>query len=269
MTNLRRNNNQSRLRLSFFLALFIAVSVFATEYVTHGAVRNGVRDVAAAVWGTTQGVYDATEASGFFKSKVALARDNKALRTERDSLLTMQFQNDVLRAENASLRAFLQAHEMRPTGKIAAVLSRPSVSPYSTFVIGMGTADDVRVDDWVLAAPGLVLGSVQEVGEHTALASLYSAPDYTRDVLVRDALLPYVGRGSGNGIVRAPRDLNVQVGDMVYVPESGLALGVVGHVSAKPEDAYHEVLIAPPTNLPALRFVEVVHPDPGTVRIDE
>ena len=249
-----------------FALVLVAVLFFATEYFSGGAIRAGARDVAAVVWGTSRSTYDTTEASGFFKSKVVLAKENQALRKERDALLTMQFQNDVLRSENASLRAFLNAHESHPDGIVAAVLSRPGISPYDTFVIGMGEGDGVTVGDWVLVAPGLVIGEIKEVGAHTALVSLFSAPGYAKEVLLREALLTYTGQGSGGGVVQAPRDLEVQVGDLIYLANSGLSLGVVGHVSAKPEDAYHEVLIAPPANLPALRFVEVVHSQVAVVQ---
>ncbi|MBP9669459.1 MAG: rod shape-determining protein MreC [Candidatus Pacebacteria bacterium] len=267
--NSRRNNNSSKARLGFFALALVVAIFFATEYFSQGAIRNGARDVAAAVWSTSRNAYDTTEASGFFQSKVSLARENQELKKEREELLTMQFQNDVLRAENASLRAFLNAHEAHPNGKVASVLSRPGVSPYDTFVIGIGSEDGVVPGDVVLVAAGLVLGEVKETGTRTSLVSLYSAPGYTRDVLLRDALLTYTGRGSGGGVVQAPRDLEVQAGDLLYLPDSAFALGVVGHVAAKPEDAYHEVLVSPPTNLSALRFVEVVHASDGAVLPEE
>ncbi len=259
MMNSRRNSNNNRVRLGIFALVLVAVLFFAVEYFSQGAIRAGARDVAAVIWGTSRSTYDATEASGFFKSKVVLAKENQALRKERDTLLTMQFQNDVLRSENASLRAFLNAHEAHADGMVATVLSRPGTSPYDTFVIGVGMRDGVVAGDWVLVAPGLVIGEIKEVAAKTSLVSLFSAPGYTQEVLLREALLTYTGRGSGNGTIQAPRDLEVQVGDLLYLPDSGLSLGVVGHVAAKPEDAYHQVLVSPPANLPTLRFVEVVH----------
>lgn len=253
--NNRHTLRQRRLLLTagaLVLAVVIGVEVFMG-----GVVRGTVRDMAAAAWQGATYAYEGTNAAVFFSSKRSLFERNKELEQTVDELQALRYQNEVLRAENLGLRAFLRTPEEITEGIVARVLSRPTHSPYDTFIIAAGSDDGVVVGDVVEVASQVAIGEVAEVGRTSSLVSLFSAPGSEHEVIVNDAVLTYYGRGSGNGLLLMPRDVPVAVGDTVFLPSHGLMIGTVGQVSADPEDAYRRVLVGPPANLPALQFVLV------------
>lgn len=250
-----RHNNRARLWL--LLLVLVAALFGGTEYFTGGFIRTSLRDTASHVWRLTQTGSAAVAESGFFHTKASLAKEVAALSREREEFLTIRLQNDVLRSENAALRGLLMAREIAPNGTAVRVLSRPGVSPYSTFVIEAGEPQ-VAVGDFVFAAPSVVVGEVVEVGQVTSLVALYTAPGKHLSVRLHDdVLVAYTGRGGGNGVLEVPRGIAVAVGDSVFLPDSGFVMGVVGDVSAAPEDAIQKVLVAPPVNISVLSFVYV------------
>lgn len=237
----------------------MAVVLFgAVEYFSGGVLRTNARDIFSPVWSISQSAVASVTQSGVFASKAGLAREVALLTKERDELRTLSLQNDVLKSENASLRALLSLREERSDGKAARVLSRPGLSPYSTFVIGAGSEDGIQTSDHVFVAPGLIIGDILEVGERTSLVGLFSAPGKKTSVKIgENTIVEYMGRGAGNGIIEVPRGIPVQKGDSVFLANSRFLLGVVGEIEAAPEDALQRILVAPPANLPALEFVFV------------
>lgn len=254
---MKSHRHNSKARLWVLLLVFVAALFGGVEYFTGGFIRTHLRDTASHVWRFTQTGTAVVAESGIFHTKAALAKEVAELSRERETFLTIRLQNDVLRSENAALRGLLMVRESAPEGAAVRVLSRPGVSPYSTFVIEAGESQ-VAVGDVVFAAPSVVVGEVIEVGNVTSLVALYTAPG--KDLLVRlrdDVLVPYTGRGGGNGALEVPRGIPISVGDSVFLPDSGFVMGVVGDVSAAPEDAVQKVLVAPPVNVSTLSFVYV------------
>lgn len=237
--------------------LVLLMALVGFEIVSGGVVRGTVRDVVAAAWVGAQDTYTNTEMGVFFTSKRTLAERNRALEASLDALQPLRYQNEVLRAENAGLRAFLRTPEEEVEGVVVRVVSRPAYTPYDTFIIAAGSADGIAVGDIVEVAAQVAIGAVVEAGEHSALISLFSAPGSEHEVVLNGVVLTYRGRGSGNGVLMVPRDVPVMEGDVVTLSSYGIALGAIGQVSANPEDAYRRALVAPPANLPALQFVLV------------
>lgn len=251
---LRRNR-------SFALTLFAIATlgvILAFDNPARSALTGTVRGMTANVWEAAHGARESFESYGGISSRVALADENKKLQEEIARLQSLSLHNDVLRAENATLRDMFSLHEAYPTGIAAPVLSNPSVSPYGTFVIGSGSEDGIAVGSFVLSAPRVAIGRVREVDARTALVGLFSAPGARTEVVINKVRAEYEGRGDGNGLFVVPRGVLVSEGDAAELPGMPFAIGFVGFVKDDPADADIQVLVRVPANLPGLSFVEVV-----------
>lgn len=252
----RRRNKGGVGYYATILVIVTVVGILGIDWFSHGVLRTRARDMVAMVWSGVAQVEHVAKTSGVLQSKSSLASENEMLKQELKQLLTLQLQNDVLRSENAALRGLLVTDERAPLGGAVRVLSRPTASPYSTFVIER--TDRMAIGDHVLIAPDILIGAVVEMGTYTALVELYTAPGTTHDVFVGEHALTYHGLGSGNGKVDAPRTLAITEKETVIDAMTGFAVGAVSRIESSPEDALQTLRIGPPTNLRSLRFVYIV-----------
>ena len=146
------------------------------------------------------------------------------------------------------------------TLKTAAVLARPPLSPYDTFIIDIGEQGGVAAGSFVGGFGSVALGRVALVHGNTSAAVLFSAPGEETVVLVGEERVPLVARGMGGGAfeVRAPRDIPVLEKSMVFLPgfEPSI-IGVVERIVEEPTDPFKRVLFRSPVNIFEVGFVEV------------
>lgn len=249
-------------RNKVFIIAFIVVVALGSIFFFDGTIRSTVtgvtRGTVALVWRAAHSTREAFNSYGGISSRRALAEENKKLREEIARLQSLSLHNDVLRAENATLRDMFSLREAHPEGIAAPVLSNPSVSPYGTFVIGAGAKDGIATGSYVISAPRVAIGQVLEADSHTALVGLFSAPGEKNEVIINKVRVSYVGRGDGNGLVVVPRGVSIKKGEAVRFAGQPFAIGFVGFVTDDPEDAEIKVLVRVPVNLPSLSFVYVV-----------
>lgn len=231
--------------------------LFGIDALFDGVIRNSVRGAAGYAWAAAASATESVESSGFFSSRETLAEENALLRSELSERAYLVVENELLQAENEALREQLALDAEMPVA-VARVLSSPSASPYATLVVQAGAVNGVRVGDLVVAGNSVALGHVIEAGAGTALVQLAFAPGAeTEGLLGGTAIVPVSGRG-GQGVAHVPRDIAVAEGDVVFLPGTPYALGVVGSISLRDADAYQTVRIALPESLADIRFVQVV-----------
>lgn len=241
-----------------FIAVWALGSIFFFEGTFRSTMTNVTRSTTASVWRVAHSTREAFNSYGGISSRRALAEENKKLREEISRLQSLSLHNDVLRAENATLRDMFSLREAHPEGVAAPVLSNPSVSPYGTFVIGAGTIDGIETGSYVISSPRVAIGQVLEADLHTSLVGLFSAPGEKNEVIINKIRVSYVGRGDGNGLIVVPRGISIKEGEAIRFAGQPFAIGFVGFVSNDPEDAETKVLVRVPVNLPSLSFVYVV-----------
>lgn len=258
MMNWSRKNNRYRIRPLVVMTL-VVVAVLLVDVVSGGFVRAQIRSGASLAWSGAAGAYELARVWNVFETRKELIAENRALREENETLEALRLENDVVRAENAVLRDLLEVPEYGQEIATARVLSRPHASPFGTFVIGAGTDDGVSVGDYVLAPGNIALGRVAEVSDSTAVVALLLANGNTTEVLIgEDALVSLEGRGGSTGHAEVSRELSIEKGEPVLLPDIGFALGVVGEIETTPADALQSVFVGLPVNIQALRFVRVV-----------
>ncbi len=192
--------------------------------------------------------------------------DVNSLVREKNNLLK---QNDELFRENKNLNARVDdltkiIGTTTPTihGIVAGVVSRPPESPYDTIVISASKKLEVSKGDFVLANDGTPVGKVSSVSTHTARVSLLSSPNATTTAWVGSGRIPVtlVGNGAGMFMVNVPRQINIAVGDSVFVagPKMVRIIGVVLKKDSDPAATMVTLRVRPVVNIFSLTTVEVV-----------
>jgi len=154
----------------------------------------------------------------------------------------------------------LVGRKQEPKIVIAAVLTYPPQTPYDIIIIDAGSNDSVTVGSEVSLPEGPLLGKVTEVFSKSAKVKLFSSSgEETATILERnDVPVILVGSGGGNFRISLPRDIEVEIGDMILSADvSSRLLAIVADIDVKPTDALKEVIANSPTNIFSLRYVFV------------
>jgi rod shape-determining protein MreC len=125
------------------------------------------------------------------------SEDLSVVRAQRDSLAALVAAQATLSEENRQLRGLLAMRERVGAAFVPAeVVSLGMDGAESSFMVNVGSADDVREGSAVMTPAGL-LGVVWEVHEHNALAIDWSHPQFRASAMTAD--------GGAYGIVEARR----------------------------------------------------------------
>jgi rod shape-determining protein MreC len=196
------------------------------------------------------------------RSKRSLIFENEGLKTQVKESESKLFELDFLRQENESLKMLLgrQTQDTKNT-ILGAVLARPDVSPYDTFVIDIGGDVGIEKDSEVYVVGDILIGKVSEVYKNTSTVTLFSSPGQTTPVFIglENVSANAQGRGGGNFIVELPRGVEIKKGDIVTIPDINTKLfAVVEEVEADPSDPFITILFKNPVNMNDIKWVQVV-----------
>lgn len=224
-------------------------------------VTDVAHQAATPLWQTRDSMLSAVYgAVAILETKGDLIRANEELHDEISTLRREAFATEVLRDENARLRELLNRPDADES-VAAAVLSRPSSSPYDTLIIDAGLSEGLRKGNIVSVSGGVAIGTVEAVFSDTATVMLFSAPGKETPVVVGTATpTPSValGWGGGNFAVELPRDAEVAVDDPVILPTlSPHVFAKVASVEHDPTDPLITVRFQVPVNVATLRHVLV------------
>ncbi|MCH7756791.1 rod shape-determining protein MreC, partial [Patescibacteria group bacterium] len=168
------------------------------------------------------------EISFFFRSNKSLVEENRKLRERNSELERITLLERGLIRENKELKALL-GRNAGPNFILAAVLARPALSPYDTFIIDVGRDHRISTGDRALVSGTFVIGEVTKVFQKTAQVKLFSSPGEKINVTLGTSNLLVVaeGRGGGNFEVTLPRGIEVKEGDTLAVPDINMQVLVI------------------------------------------
>ncbi len=248
-------------RRGLLIATVLVAILFVADGLSGGNIRTLIRSGAATLWSTVTHTGETITGSGMFATRRALESENAALRKDLTEVQLRAAAFEFLRSENESLRGIVQIVE-DSDGITVPIVSSLRSSPYGTFLIGAGTESGLNEGDLVMigdsAAP-FAIGRIETLDERISVVKELFAPDKTIEGVVGGVSVIFDGRGGGQARGEAPRDADVQVGDVVVsAAVRGRAIGVVGKVEEDSGGASKKLYANIPVSMFDIRFVYVV-----------
>ena len=259
MTQYPYHNNRKN-KSKIYLVIFLLLSfVLIITLGGLGYLGNTLHSTMRPLWIFGNRISDVSgNADILLKSKTKLIEENKKLEEDllRMSLLVME--RTILMKENKDLKEMF-GRVSADTRILASILSDGKSAPSGLIVIDQGTISGIKKDDVVYVA-NVGIGTIETVFNRTALMRLFSDFGQSVEVLVGDENITATaqGRGGGNFLIEMPRDVLVEIGDMVLfrVGEQRM-LGVIEHIDTKPNDPFKKLLFRSPVDIQKIRWVEV------------
>lgn len=269
---------------SRFFIICLALAILLTLVPTLIAAFGGT-DILRSVMGSVakpfvaMGSGVANAFNGFvdvFAQYDALKDENLKLREELDALKDKEYNEELLREQNAWLKDYINLHDAHPQFVLtdAAVIARESGNYSTVITLNRGSAHGIKRNMPVLSSDGL-LGYVSELGldwcrvttviEASSSIGVYTDRDNLLGVLEGDAEL------RREGLCRMKyigTDGNVGIGDKVYTAggkdslyPSGLLVGTVSSVDIDGVTGEMVATVSPAVNfsdLGSLRKVMII-----------
>ncbi|NOX69530.1 MAG: rod shape-determining protein MreC [Gammaproteobacteria bacterium] len=216
-------------------------------------------DAPVALW---QWINDTTT------SRSDLLLDNNRLRTERLLTQARLQRYTALEAENARLRAMLEAtSRVRDRVRVAEIMS-VSPNPFRhSIVIDKGTRDDVYDGQAIVNADGVV-GQIINTGLLSAQGLLISDPDHALPVEVNRTGLRTIAVGTGEfdrlDLPFLPNNADIAEGDLLVTSglggafPAGYPVAIISKVERIPAMSFAEVSAQPVAALNQIREVMLI-----------
>ena len=245
------------------MILIIVVIIAVIRIVFPDAFTSTTQFISSPFWkAKNSSVEGVINSSQLIRSKRSLVFENdnlrKQIRETEFKLLEFEFLNQ----ENEELKELLGRKTFeKDNAVLGAVLSRPNVSLYDTFIIDIGEDSGVQVEDHVFVSGNIFIGEITEVYKNTSTVKLFSSPGQVTPVSIglQSISVNAVGRGGGNFIVELPRGTEVEKGDIVTMPGIDVKLfAVVEEIESHPSDPFITILFKNPVNMNDIKWVQVV-----------
>lgn len=119
---------------------------------------------------------------------------------------------------------------------------------HESFRINKGVSDGVIANQKVITQERVILGTVEEAWNSTALVSLlWDGRVFLGRVSSNGAVVSLKGTGSGVYTAEVPHDLDVKIDDVILLDESpDLVVGVVKKINSNEEGLFKQVIIHTP-----------------------
>ena len=193
---------------------------------------------------------------GSLRTKQSLIAENDQLRSD---ITRLEIDNLRTRYLSEELEKF-SSFDNSDTILTAHVVEQGPFGNSDTFIIDRGSRDGITALDIVITHDYLSIGEVEEVYDTTSLVTLYSRPDYITGGILFPHELTVTAYGHGKGSLRidVSREIDVQVGDLLYsLGEPGNLIAVVRDVVFDPRDPSKQVYLSYPVNLNQIQVVGV------------
>jgi len=204
-------------------------------------------------------------------SRNDLQAENSRLKAERLLTQSRLQRYSALEAENARLRAMLEAREqVRAQVRVAEIMS-VSANPFRhVLVVDKGTSDGVYNGQALVDADGIV-GQVIEAGVASAQCLLISDPGHDLPVEVNRSGVRTIARGTGDyntlNLPFLPNNADIEPGDLLVTSglgdafPAGYPVAVVETVTRLPQEPFALVTARPSAALNQVREVMLIWSD--------
>lgn len=253
----------SRRRNGGWKQLLVACTILAVAGVFYffapRFISNSVFNIARPIWSATDYLGEQfTKLFAMIANKERLTKLNDILGQELFEAQVALQDLSAYKQENEQLKSMLgrAGTEKRI---LSSIMAKPNHSLYDTLLLDTGEQDNVTIGDKVLAGD-FVIGTVREVNKRYSKATLYSSPGEVTSVLIGSSniVADATGRGAGNFIVKVPKEIVVNEGDLIRMP--GLNprfFGTVSSIEQTVTGSFQLILFHLPVNINNLRWIEI------------
>ncbi len=166
-----------------------------------------------------------------------------------------------LQKENEELKNLLGRYAPSSQNKILAqILKKPPFSAYDILIIDIGSDHNIKIGNKVYAVGNILIGEIAEIIGKTSKVKLYSSYGEKYDVLIGQKSIQAVASGQGGGAFEAvlPRDVKVQQGDIIIIPQLNDAVfATVVKVVSDPASSFSKIIFSQSVNIYEQRWVLV------------
>ncbi|OHA34510.1 MAG: hypothetical protein A2928_04280 [Candidatus Taylorbacteria bacterium RIFCSPLOWO2_01_FULL_45_15b] len=229
MTYLRRPHKQNTSHAILWWTVLVLAMIIVTLNFSSWTIPIGQR-FAQVAWKLARPIRTATAAVTLpFTSKNALLSENAKLKrsiqlftNEKNRIAVIEEENKVLRDvfSRSIDRSFVASYMLRNGGS----------APYDVIVLDAGAREGIQTGDRVFSDSVTAIGVITRVFDTTSFVSLFSSPTVTTTCILgaEGVVLECVGQGSGNYEIKVPRDIDVAIGDAVFLP--GIRHDILGMI---------------------------------------
>jgi len=261
---LHHKEKGDRLFNKVFVGILIVIGIIVVVHIFFSNIFTGpLQFISSPFWkAKNSSVEGIINSSQLLRSKRSLIFENEELKTQLKESELRVFELGFLRQENESLKTLMgrQVSGIENT-ILGAVLARPNVSLYDTFVIDIGNDVGLTKGDSVYVLGDILIGEITEVNKKTSTVKLFSSPGQITPMFIglQNISANAQGRGGGNFIVELPRGTEVLKGDIVTIPSIDTKLfAIVEEIQADPSDPFITILFKNPVNMNDIKWVQVV-----------
>lgn len=240
------------------ILFFILIS--SIVYLFPNATRSFSYTVSLPFWSVRQSVTQSfSKTKEYFVFKNSLVNKNTALEDEISLLRSKEIDYDILLKENQDLKNQL-GRKGGAVRILAKVLSKPPRSPYDTFVLDIGSNQEVALGNKVYTSDNVIIGVIKNITPRTSLVELFSSGSSKQEaVLSRTGTnFTLVGRGGANFVLEVPKDTDILWGDIfMYSTLSSSIIGSVYYIDTNSQSAFKTAYIKVPGNVFSSDWVQV------------
>ncbi|MDA8611490.1 hypothetical protein N9L18_01330 [Candidatus Pacebacteria bacterium] len=255
-TNKRKSGSKRKWTISFLVIVFILIAINVSGVLFPQSVARNISSpfikIKEAVLSPMSGTLS------YFSSKKSLSKENEELK-QNVSALEFRLLKEQLRLKDDEDE--IEESELSPDGEQVRVLIRPPFSPYDTFVISNnynGQDVSIEVGDRVFLL-GAYIGNVESINSDSAIVKLKSSSGEKTVVRVGDIDGEAVGKGGGRFTITLPKDLEVEIGDIVTVPSLGpVIIGLITEIEESEAGSFNTLHFSLPVSVSNASFVTIV-----------
>lgn len=178
------------------------------------------------------------------------------------NILSSQTQNALIRELQKENKELKEALGRNISGDVVLsyILKKPPFTAYDSYILDVGKDQNVTVRDKVYSVDNILIGEIKEVFHNTSKVRIYSSYNEKYEVLVGEKSIQSTAVGKGGGMFELviPRDVTVNEGDTVTIPDiSNSVFGIVTKIIGDPARAFSTVIFSMPINIYEQKWVLV------------
>jgi cell shape-determining protein MreC len=186
-------------------------------------------------------------------------KENQILKDELNNEKGKNNEYFALLKKNQELKEILGRTDENKDTILASILVNNQI--FDTFIIDIGENQNIKQGDLVFAYGNIPVGRIAEVYSTSSKVNLFSKAKEKTSVIIqsKNIYIDLIGRGGGNFEIILPRDLVLEKGENVLLPDIDTYLiAKVDSIISDPRDSFQKALLTTPVNINQLRFVQVV-----------